>query len=82
MFVTFGCFVNTMASWESWNVGTAPIPIGGTVALGTAIYQTGSTAPVPMLATVELDGKIYIRNKSGLTLDEGWVFVNIVYACI
>ena len=71
-----------MASWENWQVGTAPIPIGNTWAHGSAFYQTGNTAPVPMDTGVTNSGSIYVYNKSGLTLGEGWLFVHIVYVCV
>ena len=60
-----------MAAWENWQVGTAPIPIGGVQSHGTAFYQTGNTAPVPMDAYVTTDGSIYVQNKSGLQLNSG-----------
>lgn len=71
-----------MGAWEVWNVGTAPIPIENIRAHGTAIYQTGNTAPVPMDTGVTDRGIIYVQNKSGLTLGDGWLFVHIVYVCV
>lgn len=72
-----------MAAWENWQVGTAPIPIGSThYAHGSAFYQTGNTAPVPMDTGVTNSGTIYVQNKSGLTLSEGWLFVHTVYVCV
>lgn len=82
VFIGFNCSAKAYDPWESWNVGTAPIPIGSTWAHGMAFYQTGSTAPVPMDAYVARDGGIYVQNKSGLTLGSGWLFVSIVYACV
>ena len=82
IFLSFNCSVHTMAAWENWQVGTAPIPIESTWAHGTAFYQTGNTAPVPMDTGVTGDGKIYVHNKSGLTLGEGWLFVHTVYVCV
>ena len=82
IFLTFNCSIHMFGSWEIWNVGTAPIPIGRTFAHGIAFYQTGSTAPVPMDAWVSDTGLISIQNKSELSLDEGWLFVNIVYSCV
>ncbi len=83
IFLTFNCQVlGGFTSWEQWKVGTAPVPIGNTWAHGMAFYQTGSVAPVPMDAGVTSDGSIYVQNKSGLTLGEGWLFVHIVYACV
>lgn len=82
IFLSFSCSVHTMAAWENWKVGTAPIPIGGTQAYGTAFYQTGNTAPVPMDTGVTNSGTIYVQNKSDLTLDEGWLFVHTVYVCV
>ena len=35
-----------------------------------------------MDAYVTTDGSIYVQNKSGLQLNSGWLFVNIVYACV
>ena len=71
-----------MGAWERWEVGTAPSPIEGIPAYGTAIFQTGNTAPVIMQASVE-GNKIYIMNKSDLTFGEkGWLFVNLTYACV
>lgn len=82
IFLSFDCSVSEFGAWERWKVGTAPIPIGGTQAHGTAIYQTGNTAPVPMYTAVSDSGTIYVQNKSGLTLGDGWLFVNIVYVCV
>lgn len=82
IFLSFNCSVHEMTSWENWQVGTAPIPIGNTWAHGSAFYQTGDTAPVPMDAGVTNSGSIYVYNKSGLTLGEGWLFVHAVYVCI
>lgn len=82
IFLTFNCSVNVWSSWEKWNIGTAPKPIGNTWAHGMAFYQTGSVAPVPMDAYVTDSGLIYVQNKSGLSLGEGWLFANIVYACV
>lgn len=82
IFITISCNVNVWSSWEKWNIGTAPKPIGNTWAHGMAFYQTGSVAPVPMDAYVTDSGLIYVQNKSGLSLGDGWLFVNIVYACV
>ena len=82
IFLSFNCSVHEMAAWENWQVGTAPIPAGNAWAHGTAFYQTGNTAPVPMDTGVTGDGKIYVHNKSGLTLDSGWLFVHIVSVCV
>ena len=82
IFLSFNCSVHTMAAWENWQVGTAPIPIGSTRAHGTAFYQTGNTAPVSMDTGVTDSGIIYVQNKSGLTLGEGWLFVHTVYVCV
>lgn len=82
IFLNFDCSVNAFNPWERWNVGTAPIPIGNANATGRAFYQTGNTAPVPMYTTVTDSGTIFVQNKSGLTLGDGWLFVNIVYVCV
>lgn len=83
IFIGFNCSVGSFSSWEKWNVGTAPIPIGNIETHGSAFYQTseGATAPVPMDAFVTSEGLIYVQNKSGLNLGgESWLFTNIVYA--
>lgn len=82
IFLSFNCSVHEMAAWENWQVGTAPIPSGNVLAHGTAFYQTGNTAPVPMDTGVTDSGSIYVHNKSGLTLGEGWLFVHTVYVCV
>lgn len=82
IFLIFSCSVREFGAWERWEVGTAPIPIGNKQAHGTAIYQTGNTAPVPMDTAVTDSGTIYVQNKSGLTLGDGWLFVHIVYVCV
>lgn len=82
IFIGFNCSIGSYSSWEKWNVGTAPIPIGNTWAHGSAFCQTsgGAVAPVPMDAFVTSEGLIYVQNKSGLNLGGGWLFTNIVYA--
>lgn len=82
IFLIFNCNVGEFGAWENWNVGTAPIPVGGKWAHGTAIYQTGNTAPVPMDTGVTNNGNIYVQNKSNLTLGEGWLFVHTIYLCV
>lgn len=82
IFLSFNCSVHVFNAWERWEVGTAPIPIGNTWAHGTAFYQTGNTAPVPMDTGVTDGGIIYVHNKSGLTLGDGWLFVHTVYVCV
>ena len=82
IFLSFNCSVGEFGAWENWQVGTAPIPIGSKWAHGTAIYQTGNTAPVPMDTGVTNNGNIYVQNKSGLTLGEGWLFVHTIYLCV
>lgn len=82
IFLNFSCSVGEFGAWERWGVGTAPIPIGGKDAQGSAFYQTGNTAPVPMFTGVSSNGTIYVQNKSSLTLGDGWLFVHIVYVCV
>ena len=82
IFLSFNCSVGEFGAWEKWEVGTAPIPIKGKWAHGTAIYQTGNTAPVPMDTGVTDSGSIYVHNKSSLTLGDGWLFVHTVYLCV
>lgn len=82
IFLNFNCSIHTMGPWEKWDVGTAPIPIENIWAHGSAFYQTGDTAPVPMDTGVTDSGVIYVHNKSGLTLGEGWLFVHITYVCV
>ena len=82
IFLIFSCSVGEFGAWENWQIGTAPIPVGGTWAHGTAFYQTGNTAPVPMDTGVTESGSIYVQNKSGLTLGEGWLFIHTVYVCV
>ena len=84
IFLSFNCSVGEFGPWEEWQVGTAPIPIGDKWAHGSAFYQRGdgSYAPVPMDTEVRNNGNIYVQNKSGLTLGDGWLFVHIVYVCV
>lgn len=82
IFLTFSCSVGEFGAWENWQIGTAPIPVEGVQAHGTAFYQTGNTAPIPMDTGVTNKGTIYVQNKSGLTLGEGWLFIHTVYVCV
>ena len=81
VFLDFDCSCGDFSSWEIWDIGTAPKPVGNTFAFGTCILQNGSTAPSPLTIHVTTEGTIRIQNKSGAVLKGSWIFAKVVYVC-
>ena len=80
VFICLNRETGNFSSWERWDVGTVPKPKTGGV-LGLAILQSGSAAPSPLICGVDADGTMYLQNKSGITLNGGWLFVCFSYVC-
>ena len=82
IFLDFDCSCGDFSSWEVWNIGTAPKPVGNTWAMGHCMLQNGSAAPVPLYLGVTSDGTIRVQNKSGAVAKGGWIFGKVVYVCV